>query len=125
MPLIKVSDKVKKELEELKAEGEFKSLDAVIRHYISSFVEVNGGIFLGSDGGVWNNIINVRRALIRNNYSNYHITPPETIRLYKCLTCGTTCSQKEDELIIVPNCAGCGNGMTPIIIQIGDEFLGA
>ena len=119
MAIIKVSEKVKQELEELKTEGEFKSLDAVIRYYINSFVEVHGGIFLGSEGGAWCNIGNMRRVSIRNNYQNDYISPPETIRLYKCLKCGTIASQEDDESIVIPNCIGCRKGMTPITIQIG------
>jgi len=130
MALIKVSEIVKEELEQLKERGEFKSLDAVIRHYIDSLVEVNGGIFLGSmDENIPNlsstgippyiTIKNVRHSLITNSFTHSFISPPETIRLYKCLKCQTTSFQKEDEIIIVPNCLGCGKGMTPITIQVG------
>ena len=121
MPLIKISETVKKELEELKTKGEFKSMDAVIRHYINSFVEVNGGIFLRSDGGVGIKLGNMRSSLQVNNFTVPHISPPETIKLYKCLKCQTTTFQNEGDPIIVPNCAGCGKGMTPITIQIGFE----
>ena len=119
MPTIKISEKVKKELEELKRSGEFKSLDAVIRHYINSSVEMVGGIFLLSEGGVWNNVSNVRYVSIKHNFSDIYATPPKTIKLYKCLKCNTLSHQEEAEPIIVPNCMGCGKGMTPITIQIG------
>lgn len=133
MALIKVSEVVKKELEQLKKDGEFKSLDAVIRYDIDSSVEVVGGIFLNSTeligyeelgrgkisiGGEVN-IRNVRNVSVRYNYVNTHISPPQTIKLYKCLKCGTLGTQNDNELIIVPNCLGCGKGMTPITIQIG------
>lgn len=121
MALIKVSEIVKEELEQLKEKGEFKSLDAVIRYYINSFVEVCGGIFLGSDGVVFLRLKNLRDASIHENFTSSHIVPPKTIRLYKCLKCQTTDVQKEDEMIIVPNCMGCGKGMIPITIQIGFE----
>ena len=119
MTVIKVSDKVKQELEELKRSGEFKSLDAVIRHYIDSSVIVDGGIFLGSSGSDFITVINVRHGKILNNFSYPHLSPPRTIKLYKCLKCQTTTSQNDCEPVIVPNCGGCGKGMTPITIQIG------
>jgi len=138
MALIKVSEIVKEELEQLKEKGEFKSLDAVIRHYIDSFVEVSGGIFLNSTEAVGYenlgydsvslggevNIRNVRSFSIKYNYADTYISPPQTIKLYKCLKCGTMGTQKEDESIIVPNCAGCGKGMTPITIHVGFEHIG-
>jgi len=67
--LIKVSEVVKEELEQLKKKGEFKSLDAVIRHYIDSSVEVIGGIFLGSDrmDTPFITTRNTRHKLIMNN----------------------------------------------------------
>ena len=123
MAIIKVSETVKQELEELKTEKEFKSLDAVIRYHINSFVEVNGGIFLGSDGGEVIKLVNVRRSSTMNNFTHLFISPPTTIKLYKCLKCQTTTIQNEGELIVVPNCAGCGKGMTPITIQIGLEQI--
>ena len=128
MTVIKVSEKVKQELEELKIEGEFKSLDAVIRHYIGSSIEVNGGIFLGSHGGVSWGYRNVRSASIYNCFVDLYITPPTIIKLYKCLKCQTTTVQsierqpivqRDIDPVIVPNCGGCGKGMTPITIQIG------
>ena len=130
MTLIKVSGVVKEELEQLKKEGEFKSLDAVIRHYIDSSVVVTGGIFLGSleEERNWDtffiNTRNTRHTLIVNNFTYSFISPPTTIKLYKCLKCQTITTQNEGEPIIVPNCAGCGKGMTPITIQIGLKEAG-
>ena len=122
MAIIKVSEKVKQELEELKSKGEFKSLDAVIRHYIDSSVEVAGGIFLGTGGetsypslGVppFINIRNVRYFSTHDNYVNTIISDGETIRLYTCLKCGLLTRSRW------PKCLRCGTGITPITIQIG------
>ena len=121
MALIKVSEVVKEELEQLKKKGEFKSLDAVIRHYIDSSVEVIGGIFLGSDrmDTPFITTRNTRHKLIMNNFTYPLISPPTTIKVYKCLKCQTITSQNEGEVMVVPNCMGCGKGMTPITIQVG------
>lgn len=135
MALIKVSEVVKEELEQLKKRGEFKSLDAVIRHFISSSVEIVGGIFLNSTEmtgyeelgygnvsiGTEVNIRSVRSISAKYNYINTHISPPQTIKLYKCLKCRTLGFQRNDEAVIVGNCMGCGKGMTPITIQVGLE----
>lgn len=40
MALIKVSEKIKKELEDIREEGEFKSLDAAIRFLLNSSVTI-------------------------------------------------------------------------------------
>jgi len=125
MPLIKVSEPVKDELEKLKQERSFKSMDAVIRHFINSSLSINGGIFLGSmeDGASYPSDYisfgSIRRVSVANCFTHSYVSSPETIRLYKCLKCQTTSIQDENELILVPNCAGCGKGMTPITIQVG------
>lgn len=120
MGLIKVSETVKRELEELKAEGEFKSLDAVIRHYINSSFVVNGGIFLGSGGlmrkTIWHK--NIRDPMTSNNFTHMSADTMSPIFLYQCLHCGNIALPRSDELVIVPNCVGCGKGMARITIKV-------
>lgn len=119
MPNITVSSKIKKELEDLKKEHEFKSLDAVVRYYLNSALRVNGGIFLGS-GGVMREAIwfgNIRYPMTSNNYTNASADIASPIKFYQCLHCGNIALPTPGEPIVIPNC-GCGRGMARITIKV-------
>jgi len=117
MPQIVVSSKTKWELEALKDEHEFKSLDAVVRYYLDSAVRITGGIFLGSEGDqrIW--LKNIRYPMVSSNFMDLYISAGKTIKFFQCLKCGNISSINPDEPIVYPNC-GCSGGMRLITIKV-------
>lgn len=118
--MIRTSKKVKQELEKIQEEGEFKSIDAVLRYLLDASIRISGGIFLGSNNRNGKEPIDVHnvRHSYENNFFELSIEGEKIIELYQCLYCGNiSLPEKTKEPVVIPNC-GCGHGMAKITIKV-------
>jgi len=130
---INISEKVKQDLEEIKEKGEFKSLDAVIRHFLDARVIIRGGIFLGSNGRNPIDVHNVPLVIITNNLSALYIEDVKSLDFWMCLGCGAMFTPPQEVEVgtihlngeskivgnvVVPQCPDCKSSMARITIKV-------